>query len=327
MQPQSRPSAQPQTRPAVGPRAAGEHVTFTTDDNVLLVGGYTRPLARKGERAPVAILLHMYASDRQAFEPLTPALHAAGFAVLAIDLRGHGDSAGPVELGLSRRVADRDPKLFADMYKDVEAGYRWLADRPELDMARFTLVGASVGGSIALDYASRDKSVDAVVWLTPGTSYLGIDSVADAQKYGRRPLLLMAAEPERAAADDLGHIVPGATVKTLPYGGPDPQGLHGTRMFGKALGVERNIADFLVKAVGPASAEVVVGSTHGQVYYPVDASSAQQLSKDNRRLFSSPEEAEARGLRAPKSGAGRSSRSWSSPRKPVPSGEAFPDKP
>jgi len=40
--------------------------------------------------------------------PLVPYLHAAGFAVLAIDLRGHGESEGPSELGLAKKVESRD---------------------------------------------------------------------------------------------------------------------------------------------------------------------------------------------------------------------------
>ncbi|MDE2854638.1 MAG: hypothetical protein OXN88_10745 [Chloroflexota bacterium] len=44
--------------------------------------------------APVILLLHMLNSNRAAWDPLIPDLRAAGYALLNIDMRGHGDSGG-----------------------------------------------------------------------------------------------------------------------------------------------------------------------------------------------------------------------------------------
>jgi alpha-beta hydrolase superfamily lysophospholipase len=215
-------------------------VRFPTQDNLLIVGAYTPPPNRKGERAPMVILLHMYASDHTAFDRLVPHLHAAGFAVLAIDLRGHGESVGPPEMGLAERVADRDRKLFAAMDRDVAGAYGWLVKQPEVDAARFVLVGASVGCSVALKYAARDRSVDGVVCLTPGTGYMGIDSLSDARKYGRRSVLLLASEEERTACDELGRLLAGAVVQIGPsVGQQDRMAHHGTGCSGRFRGLKR----------------------------------------------------------------------------------------
>jgi pimeloyl-ACP methyl ester carboxylesterase len=257
----------------------------------------------------MVILLHMYASHHRAFDPLVPHLHTAGFAVLAIDLRGHGQSVGPAEIGLADRVAERDRKLFAAMDRDVEGAYTWLAKQPGVDPARFVLVGASVGCSVALKYAARDRSVDGIVCLTPGTGYLGIDSLADAHKYGKRQLLLMASEDERSACDELGRLVPGSVVQIVPGASEsDRMARHGTRMLGQVPEVEAKITAFLVKAAGPPSVNAVLASVQGDVYHASGGSGTGQISPENIRWFSSAEEAEARGLRAPKTKA-RSSKS------------------
>ena len=283
------------------PAAKGQDVVFTTEDNLVIAGSYYPP-GRKNEPAPVVILLHMYKTDRSDFGPLLPTLHKAGFAVLAIDLRGHGQSAGPPAMKLAERIAQRDKELFSQMHRDVAAAYLWLRGQPNVDPARFALVGASVGGSIALDYAGRDKSVDAVACLTPGTAYLELDAVGAVRKYGNRPLLLLACEAERSAADQLYQANTDATVKivhgssALPDSS-DSMALHGARMFGKVSGVESDIVSFLVKAVGPASKDRVVASIKGKVYY--DPAQTRNLSPQNLRWFSSPAEAEARGFRPP----------------------------
>lgn len=276
-------------------------VKFRTGDGIDIHGGFTPARLKKSEKAPIAILLHMYKHDRSTYDPLIPHLHRAGFAVLAIDVRGHGESVGLPEMELVKRVAARDTRLFGDMHKDVAAAYLWLAKQPNVDLARFVLVGASVGCSVALDYAVDDRSVDGVVCMTPGTRYLGIDSVRDAKKYGKRPLLLLAAERERSAADELGKIVPQATVKIVPGSEGDRTALHGTRMFGKVPRIESTIAEFAAKAAGPPPTEPVVASIKSDVYHQPDSGTVRLIKEANLRWFSSAAEAAARGLRPPRS--------------------------
>jgi dienelactone hydrolase len=282
------------------PAAAGRDIVFTTDDNLVIAATYY-PAGHKGEPAPAAILLHMYKGNRSDFAPLVPALRRAGFAVLAIDLRGHGGSVGQPAMKLADRVAQRDKNLFSNMHRDVTAGFSWLREQEDVDLSRFVLVGASVGCSVAMDYASRDRSVDAIACLSPGTGYMGLDAMGFIRKYGDRPILLISSEAERTAADQFGHEVIKATVQIVPgpRAGEDETALHGTRMLGKVPGIEEKIADFLKRAAGPYSKDRVVASLKGKVYYEPGSGQARRLAADNVRWFSSPTEAEARGLRAP----------------------------
>lgn len=308
--PQADPAKRSQT-PAVarnsdrtGSPGALKRVTFTTEDEVVIVGDYAEPVPRPGEKhAPMIILLHMYNSDRSAFAPLIGPLRQAGFTLLAIDLRGHGESTAPARLQLAERARQRDPDLFKTMYRDVAAAYLWLRDQPGVDPARFVLIGASVGCSVALDYAGRDKSVDAVVCLTPGTAYLTLDSMAHIEKCSNRPILLIAAEGERAAADRLAQAAgPNVVVKTTPdQPALGEKGLHGTKMLGKVADIDKTVIGFLAKSVGPPSAHPVIATPRGRTYHEPNSSYARQAGRLNLRWFSSPAEAEARGLKPPKS--------------------------
>jgi len=288
-----------------------ERVMFETGDKVpvTIVATYTPPLTdERHRRAPATILLHMYGEQRTAFDPLVPHLHKAGFAVLAIDLRGHGESVQPASLKLKQKADERDPRLFRDMVHDVEAAQRWLRRRDEVDPARTVIVGASVGASIALEYAARDRSVDGLVLLTPGLKYLDLDSKAAARKVRARPVLMLAAVEERQDAEELAREIPGAKVTTIGPRSPGDHSmaLHGTRMLEKAAGVEKMIVDFLVEAAGPPSDKTVVASMIGEVYYEPGTRQADRLSPDNLRTFSSAAEAEARGYRPPKRSQRRS---------------------
>jgi pimeloyl-ACP methyl ester carboxylesterase len=251
----------------------------------------------------MAVLLHMYRSDRRAYDPLLPHLLKAGFATLAIDMRGHGESVEPKAIRLADRVARRDASLFRSMDRDVAAAYQFLRREhgSKVDLSRFVLVGASVGCSVALKYAAKDRSVDGVVCMTPGTDYLGIDSLEDAGKCKGRPILLLASEVERQACDALARKMgEGAKIEIFKGRLKNPMEWHGTRMFGPVKGIEKIITDFLIAAAGKPATQPVIAGINSDVYHKPDSSTVERIKLENRRWFNSSAEAEARGLRASK---------------------------
>ncbi len=267
-------------------------VRFETEDGLTIAADFW-PI--DGRQAPVVILLHMYKSNRQAWRPLMETLHAGGIAVLAIDLRGHGDSTGTPSMSLAQRVDNRDVALFRSMYRDVLGAYAWLSGRPDVDLSRFGLVGASIGCSVAIDYAARDRSVDVVVCMTPGENYLGVDSrrhIAEYVKNGERPILLLATQAERTACDALAKIATSAGVDIVGQGR-----VHGTRMFGQIEGIEEKIVGFLGKGIRSEPATEVAAAVDGDVYFDVGSAMDLKLDPGRVRLFSSAAEAEARGLK------------------------------
>ena len=149
---------------------------------------------------------------------------------------------------------------------------------------------------MALDYAGLDKSVDAVVLMTPGKDYLGLDSVKHIRNFGDRYVLMLTSEEERSTGVEvLAPLAPKADVKVY-----DKTGIHGTHMFGQVAGVEKLIAAFLEKHVGGPSPETVYASVTGNVYHPPDSAEIKKIKDTNRRVFSSAAEARQRGLRPSK---------------------------
>lgn len=87
--------------------------------------------------APPLVLLHGLRSDRSAWAGTAPEMAAAGYRVLALDQRGHGDSA---------RTGTYS---FEEMREDL----RQFADA--LGLGRFVLGGHSMGGTVAELFAER----------------------------------------------------------------------------------------------------------------------------------------------------------------------------
>ncbi|MHB8420003.1 MAG: alpha/beta fold hydrolase [Myxococcales bacterium] len=105
---------------------------------------------RGGDRATV-LCLHGFLDSAWGFAPIGPALAAAGYEVVAPDLRGHGDS-GKVGPGSSYQ--------FYDYVFDVKA----LVD--DLAPARLFLVGHSMGAAIAALYTgSHPERVERLALL------------------------------------------------------------------------------------------------------------------------------------------------------------------
>jgi len=275
-----------------------QRVSFKTADGVTIVADYYAPVPQAGQKAPIAILLHMYPANRSSWHDFAMNLSNVGFAALAIDMRGQGESVEPASMQLADRYKKRDAKLFRSMHEDVAAAYLWLTKQPDVDLARSALAGASVGCSVALDYARRDASVDVVVCLSPGTNYMGINSLAHIRKYGDRPLLLAASEKERDAPEGLAKSVPHAVVKIYPMGGQDTFGMHGTNLLVHVPELATLATDTIREGVGGPAASPVVASLNSKVYHAPDSPYAQQIKPENLRYFSSAAEAEARGLRA-----------------------------
>lgn len=269
-------------------------VTFPAQDGFTIFADLYRADNLPGP-APIVILLHMYNSDRSTWKPLAELLAAEGCIVLAPDLRGHGESATTTTRA---QVEARDTAIFRDMQKDLRGAYDFLAARPDVDRTRFALVGASVGCSVALQYAAADPSVDAVVCLTPGMNYLGLQSEGDMRQLRGRRILLVATADEREAVDRLAPLASGTQKLIFEKGRA-----HGTTMFGQPYGVERAVLNFLGDALGrPGDPnQVVCISINSNIYHAPGSGWINEISRSNLRMLSSAAEAQARGLRAARS--------------------------
>lgn len=249
--------------PVSAQEAAGVDVTLTTDDKMSIVGTFW---AGSAANAPGVVLLHMYKSNRAAWQPLVRHLHDRGCDVLAIDMRGHGGSAKQGKADLSAKVEKRDAKLFQDMHKDAIAAVRHLVKEAKSDPSKIVIVGASVGCSVAIDTARRyPKEVSAVACLSPGANFLGLNTVEQAKAWPKdKPLLLMTHASEAAdGAPQVHDAIPASRLITYDDATPDaskdePMWAHGTKMFGRIPLVEQTVASFVSSATGSEKDDVVL---------------------------------------------------------------------
>ena len=115
--------------------------------------------ARDGEPGPAVLLVHGWESARDRTLPNAVFLHAAGFHVLTLDVRGHGAN-DPEHL----------PLTAAEFGADALAGVHALLERP--DVTRVAILGHSMGSIGALLAAAAEPRVAAVIaTATPADPY------------------------------------------------------------------------------------------------------------------------------------------------------------
>lgn len=160
-----------------------ENVYFSTSDGVGIQGTFFI-----GDPGYTIILVHMLGRDRGDWDAFAPKLVEEGYEVLSIDLRGHGESTN---IG---NYKDFHVGEFQNMVNDVDAAVEFLGE------TKIAIIGASVGANIALNYASEDPNVVAVVLMSPGEEYKGVGTLDAMAAYGDRPVLIMASEGDGYSA-------------------------------------------------------------------------------------------------------------------------------
>jgi len=188
-----------ETENEMGNTVASEAVTFATPDGWEIHATYWNA----GEDKPAAVLLHVLQADRRSYDDFGSGLAAAGFNVLALDSRGHGESVkhnGKVE-----RYTDFGDDEYRSSVADVAAAKTFLAGKGA-DTSRTVVVGASIGANLALNYAASDVDVRAVVLLSPGLNYRGVATADAMSAYGDRPAYLVASEEDSYSADSVGKL-------------------------------------------------------------------------------------------------------------------------
>jgi pimeloyl-ACP methyl ester carboxylesterase len=170
---------------------AAEDITLTTADGVQLAATYwpgTKKKEHQKETVPV-VLLHAWKGSRHDYKDLATSLQAMGHAVLAPDLRGHGDSTS-IRGGGTLNAANMVPAQFGLMVtRDMDAVKRFLWDKNnegKLNLNRLCIVGAEMGAMVAMDFTLIDwntppygplqlgQFVKAVVLISPEPSFKGL---------------------------------------------------------------------------------------------------------------------------------------------------------
>lgn len=188
-----------------------EPANLVTKDGIQLKGtffpGPARAGSMQGKQTTPVILLHDFKSSRAVFTPLIDALQSGGgdgpfFAVMAVDLRAHGESVTQQLPDGSQAALDASKLskegLAAMATLDMEAVRSFLVDKNdagELNLNKLCIVGSGMGASVATNWAAQDwaapplavgkqgQDAKALVLVSPRWSYNGL-SMQDAMRFG-----------------------------------------------------------------------------------------------------------------------------------------------
>lgn len=185
---------------------------------------------------PGVILLHMLGSNRQVWADngFSQLLADNGYAVLAVDMRGHGETGGSRDWDLAEQ--------------DLRMVWQWFTGLDEVDETNTAVIGASIGSNMALITGANIPEIKTAILLSPGLDYRGVTTEDALQRYGQRPLLIAASQEDSYAASSSETLADKAAgdAKLIMFNGAG----HGTNMFGPQPDLAPTLLDWLEERLG-----------------------------------------------------------------------------
>ena len=178
-------------------------VSFPSNDGVEVSALFG--MAQDGEALPVVILLHDLGGSKSDWLNNTGtcvALLERGYAVLAIDMRGHGNTPLPD----NRQVLELiDLELS---YRDVQAALIWLPSQSEVDVSRIAVVGSGSGGNVAyVSLGEFPEQIKTGVSLSPGlwgaSSFEPLVIGTGLEPFDPRSILFMVGDQDQIVSGDI----------------------------------------------------------------------------------------------------------------------------
>jgi pimeloyl-ACP methyl ester carboxylesterase len=165
---------------------------FLSYDLVRLRASFDMP---QGLQAPIPsiLLLHGYGEDRSVWNPLKAELLSRGWAVMALDLRGHGESTMK-----NGNPLHADPAWRTDAHEvplDLNPALDWLKAQPRLNSRKIVVIGYDVGADLALIASGKFPEVRTVIALNPKLDEI-LSMTGSAQDFQPRSALIVTSSVE-----------------------------------------------------------------------------------------------------------------------------------
>lgn len=162
-------------------------ILFAAPDSYKLSGTYWVPDSNKRHLA--IILSHQFNSTRHDYDSFIPVLLKNGYAVIAYDTRGFGES--------QNGAAD-----INDFPKDVIGAVDFLKKQSEVDSSRIGIIGASVGANVAFVVSGSTNGIRAAVALSPSdTGARGVLLGNGIPNFSPGRIFIASDEREKSDAD------------------------------------------------------------------------------------------------------------------------------
>lgn len=235
--------------PSEGPQTAAieevkqlpgvEKVFFVAEDGFKIVGELYAPTKSTGR---AIILLPMLNHGKESWREFAISLQQRAWTVLALDLRGHGEST-------TRKSGEKiswqqfSEKDFQAMILDTKASAQFLKQKfPEYSNP--FVAGASIGANVALSYAAENPGkVAGAVLLSPGLDYRGVSTEKAAGEYGGA--VFLAASSEDKYSFESSQQIHAKSPSTNKVFEKLENAGHGTTMLAARPGLAKQIAEWL----------------------------------------------------------------------------------
>lgn len=199
------------------PAPVPEGVQVTAGDGLVLKGDLYRPDGVPAEGLPALILFHELEQSRATYNKIVPDLLAAGYIVLNVDLRGHGETGGSND--------------WVAAQADTQVWLAWLREQAGVRDEAIATMGASVGSDVALMGCAQDPQCVTAVAISPVIRFTEFDLTgAVTTDLADRSALLIAGQTDTGSADTVRTLFAAAKgdISARIFKG----GAHGTGFFG-----------------------------------------------------------------------------------------------
>ncbi|MBK8035056.1 MAG: alpha/beta hydrolase [Chloroflexi bacterium] len=167
-----------------------EQVQLTAADGLTLVGDYFAPVNAPQDGAFAILFIHEHGGARGDVAFLTRPFIDQGYALLAVDLRGHGATGGPED--------------WEAVTGDLQGWMDWLQSQPGIrPSGGLMTVGVAVGGDYALIACANAAECQAAVAISPIAVGCEVVSCAEEVNSTSREQLLIDATTTSAIRDGL----------------------------------------------------------------------------------------------------------------------------
>jgi dienelactone hydrolase len=178
-------------------------IEYSAKDHFHIVADlYVPPKLPKNVKVPLVIFLHEISQSKTVWKPYAKELAEKGYSVLAIDIRGHGESVINKKKQRSywRKFKEEDWK---EVSSDVTKGIAYLKENnPEVDTNRIIIIGSSMGTCVAVKAANEEKKhVKGLILLSPYSNYKGIEARVPLVDYGANPILIIVSKNDYSSYD------------------------------------------------------------------------------------------------------------------------------
>ena len=191
------------------------------------------------------ILIHMMPETKESWKDFAQMAQTNGFASLAIDLRGHGQSEGGPDGYNEFSDADHQKSIL-----DLQAAAAFLKEK-NVDPEKVVFVGASIGANLVLQFLSENSEYKKAILLSPGLDYRGIktEPLVKNLKKGQSVWYLAAQDDDRSGGNagdmvkKLYELTPGQVIRLITI---FKIGGHGTDLFNAVPELKNKILEWSV---------------------------------------------------------------------------------